>query len=151
MRPMPAQPVKTNKLSRTMNYRAPTRGLLPTVLAGILILGGIANPCSSHGQSYQLTISVTGQGTVTSSPTGIDCGSSCSAMYADGTTVTLTIAAAPGWYITSSGLQIQDIAWQLAGSPLRTNVTGTVTINQNTTINVSFSRALLVTKTGSGT
>src|SRR6266566_3333024 len=43
-------------------------------------------------QSFTLTVSKTdlGDGTVTSSPAGINCGSSCSASYVSGTTVTLT-------------------------------------------------------------
>jgi beta-xylosidase len=38
----------------------------------------------------------TGSGTVTSNPTGINCGSTCSASYASGTAVSLTAAAASG-------------------------------------------------------
>jgi len=38
----------------------------------------------------------TGSGTVTSSPAGIDCGSTCSASFAQGTAVTLTATAASG-------------------------------------------------------
>ena len=38
----------------------------------------------------------TGSGTVTSSPAGISCGSTCSASFAGGTSVTLTAAAASG-------------------------------------------------------
>jgi aryl-phospho-beta-D-glucosidase BglC (GH1 family) len=38
----------------------------------------------------------TGTGTVTSSPSGINCGSTCTANYASGTSVTLTAAAASG-------------------------------------------------------
>jgi hypothetical protein len=45
-------------------------------------------------QSFTLTVSKTdlGNGTVTSSPAGINCGSTCSASYVSGTTVTLTAA-----------------------------------------------------------
>ena len=47
-----------------------------------------------------LTLSVTrpgtGQGTVTSSPAGIDCGSVCQAAFEEGTTVTLTATAVSG-------------------------------------------------------
>lgn len=48
--------------------------------------------------SYALSVTRagTGSGTVTSSPAGIDCGSTCSAEYASGTSVTLTAAAASG-------------------------------------------------------
>jgi hypothetical protein len=38
----------------------------------------------------------TGTGTVTSSPSGINCGTSCTANYASGTSVTLAAAAASG-------------------------------------------------------
>ncbi|MCC8988294.1 MAG: hypothetical protein LM523_11385 [Candidatus Contendobacter sp.] len=37
-----------------------------------------------------------GSGTVTSSPTGINCGSTCKANYVSGTSVTLNAAAASG-------------------------------------------------------
>ena len=39
--------------------------------------------------NYLLTVTKTGQGTVTSDPTGIDCGSDCSESYVSGTNVTL--------------------------------------------------------------
>jgi Divergent InlB B-repeat domain len=44
-----------------------------------------------------LTVSVTGSGTVTSSPPGISCPSTCSASFASGTQVTLTATPASGW------------------------------------------------------
>jgi hypothetical protein len=44
-----------------------------------------------------LTVSVTGSGTVTSSPSGISCPSTCSASFASGTQVTLTATPASGW------------------------------------------------------
>ncbi len=48
--------------------------------------------------TYALTVTRagTGSGTVTSNPSGINCGSACSATYASGTTVTLTASAASG-------------------------------------------------------
>jgi hypothetical protein len=48
--------------------------------------------------NYTLTVSDTGAGfgTVTSRPAGINCGSTCSASYVSGTTVTLT--ATPGLF-----------------------------------------------------
>jgi hypothetical protein len=48
-------------------------------------------------QTFPLAVSTTGSGTVTSTPSGIDCGATCSATFANGTAVTLTAAAAPGW------------------------------------------------------
>ena len=44
----------------------------------------------------ELKMAGTGSGRVTSSPTGIDCGNTCKFEFAEGTTVTLTVAADPG-------------------------------------------------------
>src|SRR5207245_172507 len=54
----------------------------------------VASATYTIQQSFTLTVSKTdlGGGTVTSSPAGIDCGSTCSATYVSGTTVTLTAA-----------------------------------------------------------
>src|SRR5262245_31559044 len=48
--------------------------------------------------TYSLTVTKagTGSGTVTSSPAGISCGTTCSGSYNSGTAVTLTAAAASG-------------------------------------------------------
>ena len=49
------------------------------------------------GNSFTLTVSVTGDGHVTSAPAaGIDCPSSCSAAYFSGTVITLTETPGPG-------------------------------------------------------
>lgn len=45
---------------------------------------------------YALGVSVTGNGSVTSAPAGISCGTDCSESYAAGTSVTLTAAPASG-------------------------------------------------------
>ncbi|HLY37726.1 MAG TPA: CARDB domain-containing protein [Candidatus Binatia bacterium] len=59
-----------------------------------------ATTCTANFASNLVTLHVTkvgaGSGTVTSTPSGIDCGATCSASYGQGTTVTLTAAAAPG-------------------------------------------------------
>jgi hypothetical protein len=46
--------------------------------------------------NLQVTVNGSGDGTVTSSPTGIDCGTDCGQLYDHGTTVTLTAAATTG-------------------------------------------------------
>ncbi|MFC2042682.1 trypsin-like serine protease [Chloroflexota bacterium] len=58
---------------------------------------------SFKAESYLLTVSKTGpgRGTVTSSPSGINCGSDCSQYYKPNTVVTLT--AAPGYGSTFTG------------------------------------------------
>ena len=60
-----------------------------------------SSPSSSGGpteSSSQLSVSLAGvgAGTVTSDPPGIDCGSSCSASFTNGTAVTLTATAKDG-------------------------------------------------------
>ncbi len=58
-----------------------------------------------EGESYDLTVSRTGDGTgtVTSSPSGIDCGGDCSQVYGGGQAVTLTASAAAGNVFTGWG------------------------------------------------
>ena len=51
---------------------------------------------SATSQTLTVTRAGTGTGTVSSSPTGISCGSTCSASFASGTSVTLTASAASG-------------------------------------------------------
>jgi List-Bact-rpt repeat protein/WD40 repeat protein len=57
-------------------------------------------PSWAAGPAVMRTLTVsksgTGDGTVTSSPAGIDCGSTCSAQFADGSQVTLTAVPAAG-------------------------------------------------------
>lgn len=53
--------------------------------------------------SYTLAVSRTGSGSITSNPSGISCGPTCSASYTSGTWVTLTATPAPGWGLASWG------------------------------------------------
>jgi hypothetical protein len=92
-------------------------------------------------QAVTLSVSVTGSGTVTSSPAGISCGSTCSAGYAPGTQVTLTAAPASGWKFNG---------WTNACSG-----TGTcsVTMNSAQSVTATFVQltfTLSVSLTGSG-
>jgi len=83
-----------------------------------------------------------GTGTVTSSPPGIDCGSTCVAGFESGTSVVLNAAAAPG--STFSG-------WSGGGC----SGTGSCVVNQTATITATFAVAsntatLTVVKSGNG-
>lgn len=86
----------------------------------------------------------TGSGTVTSSPAGIDCGASCSASYAVGTSITLTAQAAGG--STFAG-------WSGGGCSGTGNCT--LTLNAATTVTATFNTTpsnytLTVTTSGTG-
>ncbi|GAA1934834.1 hypothetical protein GCM10009815_31860 [Nocardioides marmoribigeumensis] len=88
-----------------------------------------------------VTRSGSGSGTVTSNPAGIDCGSTCSAAYADGTSVTLSATPAAG---------SRFAGWSGGGC----SGTGTcvVTVGPGVTVTATFvqQRTLTVTKAGSG-
>jgi secreted trypsin-like serine protease len=78
-----------------------------------------------------------GQGTVTSSPSGINCGGTCSATFDDGTSVTLTASAASG--STFAG-------WEGEGCPS----TGTCTVLMNQARNVTATFFVLPPSDGGG-
>jgi hypothetical protein len=93
--------------------------------------------------NYSLTILKpgNGSGTVTSSPAGISCGSTCSANFTGGTTVTLTAAASLGSSFTG---------WSGACSGVGTCIT---TMNNSQTVTANFTLntyPLTVTLAGNG-
>ena len=91
--------------------------------------------------SYTLTVSVSGNGSVTSNPSGINCGSSCAASYASDTQVTLT--ATP-----SSGNSFSGWGGACSGS----SSTCTVAMSQAQNVSASFvaNVTLSVTVSGNG-
>ncbi len=86
--------------------------------------------------NYTLSVSTSGSGTVTSAPGGINCGSTCSAGYTSGTSVTLTATAAAGYSFSGWG-----------GSCSGLGSTCTVTMSANRTATAIF--ATTGTSTGS--
>ena len=93
---------------------------------------------------FTLTVSRSGagSGTVTSSPAGISCGSTCSASFNSGTSVTLTASVASGSVFAG---------W--SGGGCSGTGTCTVTMNAGTSVTATFniqSFALTVSKTGTG-
>ena len=77
------------------------------VSAGLAACGGggggtSGSPGNGGGTSpppvtqYTLSVTISGSGTVTSAPSGINCGTTCSASYDSGTQVTLTATPATG-------------------------------------------------------
>jgi hypothetical protein len=80
--------------------------------------------------TYPLTVATAGPGTVTSSPSGINCGSVCSATYPSGAVLTLT--ATPNKNTLFTG-------WQ-GGGCSGTAPTCTITMNAATAVSATFSR-----------
>ena len=100
---------------------------------------------ATFNQPFTLTVSKagTGSGTVTSSPSGISCGSTCSATYTSGQQVTLTAnpaagSAFAGWSGACSGTGTCIVA-------MNANAAVTATFNPGVTLTVSKAG------TGSGT
>jgi uncharacterized repeat protein (TIGR02543 family) len=82
-------------------------------------------------QTLTITKNGTGTGNVTSAPTGIDCGLTCSASFTQGTSVTLTAAPVVGSVFTG---------W--TGACTGTGLTCTVVMNTASSVTASFSREL---------
>ena len=90
---------------------------------------GISVTASFSSSSYSLSVSVVGSpgGNVTSSPSGINCGSTCSANFNAGTQVTLTANAAAAWGLAGWGGACSGIASSC-----------TVTMGANTSLAATF-------------
>lgn len=85
----------------------------------------------------QLNVTISGSGTVTSNPAGINCPTTCSASFSDGTSVNLTATAASGYsfsgfggacsgmscQLTASGGQTQDVSATFAQLPPPQDIT----------------------------
>jgi len=79
--------------------------LLACTLAVALVACGSGN--STAPQPHTLIVQVSGNGTVTSSPAGIDCGSNCVATFSQAVTLTATAGAGAifsGWDGGCSGM-----------------------------------------------
>ena len=94
--------------------------------------------------SWALSVSKpgAGSGTVTSADSGINCGSTCSANYSDGTAVTLTATAATGSTLTGwTGCDV------VSGSTCRVSVIAARSVNANFGL---IPEALTATMNGTG-
>lgn len=89
-----------------------------------------------------LTASVIGQGAVTSAPSGLACGPTCSAAFPKGASVTLTATPALGWTFGR---------WDGACSSVSPGCSLTLPANASVTATFVPLRTLTVSTTGSGT
>ena len=71
-----------------------------TFIVGLLLAGLFISSCNDSTDKYQLSVVVDGNGTVTSSPAGIECGDSCKASFEADTPITLTAEGTEGYYFT---------------------------------------------------
>lgn len=85
---------------------------------------------SAPTAAFELTVSTTGDGTVTSDPAGIDCGADCSETYPDGTEVTLTETPNPGFAFDG---------WSGDCATAGTDTDATITMDADRTCGASFS------------
>ena len=93
---------------------------------------------------YTLTTSKTGNGTLTSTPSGISCGSTCSYSYTSGTSVTVTATADSGYTFTGwSGACTGTGACTIS-------MTAAKTVSATFTQNATY-YTLTTSKTGNGT
>ena len=83
-------------------------------------------------QFYTLSVSVAGGGSVTSSPSGIDCGATCSALFTKGTSVTLT--AKPN-----------SVLYSFTGWGGACSGTGDCTVSAGASVSASFALRLITT------
>ena len=90
--------------------------------------GGTSRSASSFVVTWTLTVTRAGSGNVTSSPSGIDCGTTCSAAFASGTSVTLTAVASGGSTFTG---------W--SGEGCSGTGTCTVSLTANRAVTATFS------------
>ena len=132
----------------TASFAAGTSVTLTATAGSGFSLGGFGGACSgslcslvlSSNQAVsatftavgptQLTVSVSGSGTVTSSPAGIDCPTTCAANFNDGTIVTLSATPASGYNFSGFGGACTGMSCQL-----------TLTGGQNLSVTATFAQA----------
>jgi subtilisin family serine protease len=152
---IPSSVIQWNGVARTTTYLSSGQ-LTMSVAAGDIATQGTAtvtvvNPQPGGGTSnslsfaitspaFTLSVSKTGGGTVSSTPAGISCGSTCSASFASGQQVTLQATAAAGSIFAG---------W--SGACTGTG-TCTVTMSANTSVTATFNPTytLAVSKAGTG-
>jgi len=111
----------------TENYASGTSVTLTAAPASGSTFAGWSGECSGSGFTLTVTKAGTGSGTVTSAPTGINCGSDCVENYAPGASVTLTASPATGSTFTG---------W--SGNCSGSNTTCTVTMSAAKTVTATF-------------
>jgi sugar lactone lactonase YvrE len=103
--------------------------------------------------TVSLTVSKSGNGTVTSTPVGINCGTACSASFDTGTSVTLSAAPAAGYKFSGWGGVCSGTGPCVVTMDSAKSASATFVDSQspnNFTLNISKSGAGIVTSTPAG-
>ncbi len=118
-----------------------------TTVSCVVTLGANTTVTATFTQQFfNLTVTTTGPGIVTSSPSGISCGTACVASFTPGTTVTLTAAAGAGATFSGWGGACSGSA---ASCTVSMTAFRTVTATFTQTSGVSFTDNPLVAGTTS--
>ena len=126
----------SSKMACIGTARRHLAALLLAMIASSLVAcsGGGAGTGSSSWPSlaalnYVLQVNLTGSGTVTLAPAGVNCRVACSASYTPGTTVTLTAVAASGYSFSG---------WSASGFSCPGTGTCTATMSAARTVTATF-------------
>ncbi|WP_420266126.1 SBBP repeat-containing protein [Candidatus Magnetominusculus dajiuhuensis] len=124
-----------------------TTGAFQTTLKGAYNTFITKLSLSSPDYYYKLSVSKSGSGTITSSPSGISCGLTCESTYTSGTSVTLTATAGAGSAFSG---------WTGCDSTSSDQYQCTVNMSSAKTVTATFTSSsttyiLTTSKTGTGT
>jgi hypothetical protein len=131
--PLPSKSWPVEKKPGRLMFTSKNHLVACCVSSMLLILcscGGGPSGTTTPPESFQLSITAagTGAGTISSSPTGISCGATCSASFASGTQVTLTETA---------GANSTFTGW--AGACSGSNPSCTLTLSASQQVTATFS------------
>jgi hypothetical protein len=98
----------------------------------VTVEGPASQGCPQGTSTFNLSVNVTGgaaDGVITSSPTGITCGATCTAPFAADSSVSLTAAPNSGKLFTGWGLGCTSVSGNTCNVTLNSDVTVTASFN----------------------
>jgi len=116
-------------VSATVYTSGNTQGNVVVGFATVTVDGPASLGCPQGGATHNLSVGVTGgaNGVIVSSPSGINCGGTCAAPFASGTTVVLTASAAANHTFGTWG-----------GCDSQSGLSCSVTLTSDRTVTASF-------------
>ena len=140
--------LSTSTSSYAPAFKTNTGWDFATGIGTVNVYNLVTNWVSTGGGNTNLTVSVTGSGTVSSNPAGISCPSTCSHAFAGGSQVTLTPTPASGWAFSSWGGACSGSGGCTVTIAAGASVTATFV--QNVTLSVSVTGSGSVTSSPTG-